>query len=119
MDEYAKVAGEAILGRLLFSEAQLGLVGKVLSLKEEQGLVSSTEIVEIGNFYFGETPEVRMEVSLQGEMRDEGHDILMDKIRGALKKREVNYSKLFSYCEKSYGLYLDKEGVGIHFGFSR
>ena len=123
MEEYIGRAAREILTDLNFSQEQLDLVGRILSLDKDTDLVRYAHIDKCTNLYLngrdpifeaGKPRHVEMRVVLQPHLRDEDHDALQTRIKTALENAGVDPSGLFAYCTRSYGLEL--HDVEIHFG---
>lgn len=123
MEGYLQRIQEMVLKDLGFCVEQLDLMGRVLSLEENSGLVRYVK-VDCANFFVGGQPvlflreprEIGIGVALQRVLRRESNDDLKEMIRKALVEKGIQTQGFFSYCTHSYGIEL--EGVNIHFGFS-
>lgn len=125
MDEYKRKASADITRAIWFTDNQLDLVGRCLSLNEDSKLVRAVQvdysqmslhgqpILELGK-----PQQVHVYVKLQPSMKSDDHDEIMERIRRALQKKDVDTKGLFSYCQKSYGIEREDIGVDIGFGFS-
>ncbi len=129
MDKYRQRALENIARELRFSDLQLDLVGRCLTLTKDSNLVSyvQVEYTRTSERIGGPILEVKgpreidISIALQPSLKKEDHDKIMNMIRTALEKIGVNtrgQNSLVSYSERSYGIEREDIGIDIHFGFS-
>ncbi len=121
MSTYQQLAGRRILHDLQFSDNQLDLIGKMLSLDSK---VVTNVVIDYTTLYFrgpilevNKQRELNIEATLHPSLDTLDHDSLMYRIKNALEDEKIPTRDLFSYCSKSYGL--EAEGVSIHFGIDR
>ena len=109
MAEYIGRAAREILTDLNFSQEQLDLVGRILSLDSDTNLVRYAHIDKCTNLYLngqdpifeaGKPRHIEMRVVLQPQHHMEDPDVLQTRIKKALENAGVDPSGLFAYCAR-------------------
>lgn len=113
MDKYYQRAVEQIILDLNFTLEQLDLIGKILSLEDNDDLVRFVELSRYGDllddkggeFMYIKSPrKVHARVILQNHLYNQPHEMVEEKVRKALNGRSIDTTNFFSYCSHSYGI---------------
>ena len=124
MNQYRELFSQDLLRHIGYKDSQIDLIGRLLLLRENSDLVKSVDVEYGENTGFGleigpiHNPTIEVEVGLQRKLKNEDHEILMGRIIQALAKVGVNEQELGEYCEHSYALEREEEGVDVHFGLA-
>jgi len=117
-------AKDDIIRVLGFTDDQLNLVGRCLSLEEDSKLVqyvkveyTQTHLHGVPIIELGESRQICVDVALQPSQKRNSHENIMGRIGRALQRRGVDAKDLFSYGQKSYGLEREDINVDISLGF--
>jgi hypothetical protein len=116
---------EHILSDLGFSEEQIDVVGKVLSLEGDKELVRFVEMSRYEDLLDSVHGEImllekksrtlHMTAVLQNSWYDKPNEVVFERVKTALIQRDIDISDLYSFSRYSYAIDA-LHGIDIHIG---